>query len=182
MKVRHARLHDVNGRPARHGGFTIVPANVELEGIAFHPSFALDELPADDLPPVLREAIEHHFDVAWVRARLPAVFGCAPDPSEREKTLLLQGFVAVRDGADEALAFECSDHYGRTSLTFSEAEGDEQLKADVADAFWSVLLAEPDALADFSARCYHVGAGVWLNYGCADGEPYCLESDGDEGE
>lgn len=179
MKVRHAKLHDVTGRPAKHGGFTIMPAEVELDGVMFEPSFRLNELPADCVPPVLRVPIERQFDVAWVRARLPVVFGCAPEPSEREKTFLLQGFVAVPDGADEGIAFQCSDYYGKTSLTFSQTEDDEHLKDRVADAFWGVLLSDADALADFNGRSYHVGAGVWLNYGCEDGEPYCFESDDD---
>ena len=146
MNVRHAMLQNVYGRAAKHGGFTIVPADVELKGAMFRPSFRLSELPGDHIPPVLRVPVAEQFDVAWVRARLPAAFGCTPEPSEVEKTFLLQGFVAVPDGADTGVPFECSDYYGKTSLTFSQAESDEGLKGRVADAFWSILLSEPDAL------------------------------------
>ncbi len=177
MRVRNAKLHDVVGRPAKQAGFTIVPAQVELDGMMFQPSFCLNELASERIPPVLRVPIEQQFDVAWVRARLPVVFGLTPEPSEIEKTFLNHGFVAVPEGSDEGVAFECSDYYGKTSLTFSDAEVDESLKARAADAFWALLLSEPDALADFTGRSYHDGAGVWLNYGCVNGEPFCDESD-----
>src|SRR5258706_4224859 len=101
MRVRHAKLRDVVGRPAKHCGCTIVPAKLALEGGTLPSSFQLSELPADRIPPVLRVAIDKQFDVAWVRARLPVVFGWAPEPSEMEKTFLLQGFVAVPEGKDE---------------------------------------------------------------------------------
>jgi hypothetical protein len=182
MTLRHATLHDVYGRPARHAGLTIVPADVELHGTMFRPSFPLHELTADGLPRVLRGPVAGQFDVAWVRARLPVAFGRTPERSEVEKTFLSQGFVAVPDGADEGLAFECSDYYGKTSLTFSEAEDDKGLKARVADSFWSILLSEPDALADFRGRFHHDGAGVTLEYGCELGEPYCVQLDDDDDE
>ena len=110
-----------------------------------------------------------------MRARLPYPFGCTPEETETEKTFLYQGFVAVPDGAEEAIAFECSDYYGKTSLMFSAPETDEDLKARIADAFWSVLLTDPDDLTDFRRRFDHIGAGVTLMYGCEKGEPYCEE-------
>jgi len=177
MRVRNAKLHDVVGRPAKHAGFTIVPAQIELDGMMFQPSFRLNELSSERIPAILRVPIEQQYDVAWVRARFPVVFGVTPEPSETEKTFLHQGFVAVPENSDEGIAFECSDYYGKTSLTFSGAEGDELLKARVADAFWGLLLSEPDALVEFTGRSYHEGAGVWLNYGCENGEPFCCESD-----
>jgi len=177
MQVRNARLHDIVGRPAKRAGLTIVPARVELDGTMFQPSFHLHELSPERIPPVLRVPIEQHFDVAWVRARLTIVFGLVLEPSEMEKSFLNQGFVAVPDGSGEGIAFECSDYYGKTSITFSGVESDEPMKARVAGAFWDLLLSEPDALADFSGRSYHDGAGVWLNYGCENGEPFCYESD-----
>jgi len=185
MRVRNAKLLDVFGRPAKQAGFTIVPAQVELDGMMFQPSFHLNELSSDRIPAVLRAPIQQQFDVAWVRARLPVVFGLTPEPSEIEKTFLHQGFVVVPDESDEGIALECSDYYGKTSLVFSHAERDESLKTRVANAFWSLLLSEPDALADFAGRIYHDGAGVWLNYGCENGEPYCFEShdwENDEGK
>jgi hypothetical protein len=143
MRVRNAKLHDVVGRPAKQAGFTIIPAQLDLDGTMFQPSFHLRELPSGLIPPVLRVPLEQQFDVAWVRARLSVVFGFTPEPSEMEKTFLQQAFVAVPEGSDEGIAFECSDYYGKTSLTFSQAEADEALKTRVADAFWRLLLSEP---------------------------------------
>jgi hypothetical protein len=182
MNIRHAKLHNVYGRPAKHGGFTIVPADLELEGTMFDSSFPLSELPGHRIPPVLRVPVTKHFDVAWVRARLPVVFGFTPEPSEVEKAFLSQAFVAVPDGADVGIGFDCTDYYGQTSLTFSPKETDDALKSRIADAFWSILLSEPDALAEFSAKFDHIGAGITLEYGCEGGEPYCKESEHDEDE
>lgn len=176
MKVRHATLLDVFGRPAKHGGFTIVPAEVELEGRSFGPSFPLAELPPSQIPPILRVPVEKHYDVSWVRARLPHAFGISPEPSEAEKTLLWTGFVAVPDGQEEGVAFWCSDYYGKTSLTFSDADTDEATKEKAARAFWGVLLSEPDMLEDFAARVIHLGAPVTLHFGCEGGEPYFRET------
>lgn len=84
------------------------------------------------------------------------------------------------DGESEGVPFECSDYYGRTGLTIAPHESDEPSKARIADAFWNVLLENPDDLADFETRVFHPGAGVWLRYGCESGEPYCRESDDDD--
>lgn len=177
MKVRHATLLNVFGRAARFGGFAIVPAAIELNGTMFSSAFPLAELPSEIIPPVLRRPVKEKYDVAWVRARLPIVFGFTPEPSEIEKTLLSVGFVAVPEGEEEAIAFECSDYYGCTSLTFSGKETDETAKRQVAEAFWGCLLSEPDELDDFEARVVHLGAGVTLQFGCRDGEPFYDETD-----
>jgi hypothetical protein len=136
MKVRHATLLNVIGRPAKHAGFTIVAAEVELEGSAFSPSFPLADQPAHLIPPVLRVPIKKQYDVAWVRARLPHAFGISPEPSEAEKSLLWVGFVAIPDGEPEGAAFWCADYYGKTALMFSDAEMDEAAKEKAANAFW----------------------------------------------
>lgn len=182
MNVRHATLLNVYGRPAKFGNVTIVPAQVELEGRSFRSSFPLAVVPASRIPAVLKRPIANQYDVAWVRARLPHAFGVWPEQSEIEKTLLCEGFVAVIQGQDEtegpieAIAFWCSDHYGKTSLIFSDAEQDEVAKAAAADAFWSVLLSEPEMLEDFEATVRHLGAGVNLHFGCDNGQPFCHES------
>src|SRR6059058_4697492 len=61
MNVRHAKLQNVYGRAGKHGGFTIVPADVELEGMMFRPSFRLNELASDRIPPVLRVPVAEQF-------------------------------------------------------------------------------------------------------------------------
>ena len=177
MEVRHAKLLHVYGRrPAKQSGYTIVPADVELNGNSFSPSFPLRGMPSTLIPPILRLPIEKHYDVSWVRGRLPHAFGISPKPSEMEKTLLGTGFVAVPDGQEQAVAFECSDYYGRTSLMFSYEETDEDLKSQVANAFWLILLAEPEKLEDFEATVLHLGAPVTMRFGCRDGEPFYEET------
>ena len=176
MKVRHATLLNIIGRAAKHDGIAIVPAEVQLDGMSFSYSFPLSELPRTQIPPVLRAPIQGGYDVAWVRARMPLAFGFSPEPSEAEKTLLSVGFVAVIDGQDEAVAFECTDHYGKTSLMFSDDEEDEAAKDRTAKAFWGVLLSEPDELEDFEASVMHLGAPITLHFGCENGEPYLRET------
>jgi hypothetical protein len=150
-----------------------VPADVEIDDESSS-SFPLSELPRDRIPPVLRRPVADKFEVAWIWARLPFAFGFTPEPSEGEKTLLWQGFVAVPEGADTGVPFLCSDYYGKTSLTFSRLESDD-VKVRVADAFWGVLLSEPNELQDFSARVLHLGAPITLEFGCENGEPFCNE-------
>jgi len=177
MKIRHATLLDVYGRAAKHGGYSIMAADVDLEGSMFSFSFSLSELPSARIPPILRLPVQQGYDVAWVRARLPHAFGFTPEPAECEKTMLYVGFVAVAEGQDEGIAFQCSDVYGKTSLMFSEAETEETAKAQVADAFWSILLSEPNELEDFETPVMHLGVPLTLHFGCKDGEPYCRETE-----
>lgn len=175
MKVRHANLINVFGRPAKHFGLTFVPADLRLEGSRFSPSFPLAKSVGEP-PPVLLAAIAGEYDAAWVRARIPTAFGFTPAPSEREKTPLSEYFVALEDGKDEAFAFECADVYGRTSLWFSHHETEGEGKTRVAEAFWGLLLSEPDELTDFETSVMHLGACITLHFGCEDGEPYCYET------
>ena len=175
MIVRHATLHDVIGRAARSDGFTFVPAVLDLDGNSFSSPFSLSDLSSERIPPVLRVPIRQEFDAAWIRARLPCVFGFTPPPAETEKALLDVAFVAVPDGSDEGVPIVCSDYYGHSSIYFAAVESDRPLKERVANAFWSVLLSEPEQLADFQTSVYHSGFGGWLDFGCEAGEPYCDE-------
>jgi hypothetical protein len=177
MNVRHAKLLNEMGEPANFGGFDLVPAAIVLDGTRFIPCFPLSGIRKERIPPILRAPIAKHYDVAWVRGRLPLAFGIAPEPSENEKTFLEVGFVAVPAGEDEGIGFYCSDYYGRTSLTFSPNEKDEDAKRAVAEAFWGYLLSKPDDLEDFKASVLHLGAPVTLHFGCEDGEPFCYETE-----
>lgn len=83
--------------------------------------------------------------------------------------------VALPEGAEEAIAFRCTDYYGKSGLVFSPDENDAQAKQGIAEAFWELLLREPDALSDFQTRVVHLGASVTLVFGCENGEPYLRE-------
>jgi hypothetical protein len=154
-----------------------MPADVELDGQSFRLDYRLLDHVWAQAPPVLREPVEHGFDAAWVRARIPNVFGITPEPARAEKALLEVGFVAVTEGEPVCYPFVCTDHYGRSALMFSREGPKEAAKRTIAAAFWGVLAQNPDDLTDFSQRVYHIGAGVWLNYGCESGRVYCNESD-----
>jgi len=182
MRVDFGTLHDVIGRPASHSGVTFVPALVELDGTMFSTEFYLRDFAGPQPPVVLAGPMQQQFDAAWVRARLPVVFGFVPEVAEVEKALLDVGFVAVPERSSVGIPFVCTDYYGRTGLTFSPEGPDRAIQALIARAFWPLLLQEPDELADFSARVYHPGTGNWMHFGCEHGEPYCEESTSSEDE
>lgn len=180
MRVQFGELQNVFGKPATHGDFTFVPAAVELDGNGFSTDFHLRDVAGERPPAILARPIEQQYDAAWVRARLPCVFGFTPQLSEVEKSLLDVGFVAVAVGTSIGIPFICTDYYGRTGLMFSPDGPDQGTRAKIASAFWSVLLQLPDDLIDFDATVYHPGAGVWMHFGCEDGELSYSESE-DEG-
>jgi hypothetical protein len=172
--IQFGKLIDAYGIPAKVDGWTIVPAIVQLEGSVGSFEFALADH-SSNIPPVLRVPIEQMYDAAWVRARIPYAFGFTPEPSEGEKSLIGEGFVAVTLDLKSASPFCCTDYYGKTALMFSASGPPEDIKQAIAHAFWSFLLAEPDELADFSTRVPHLGASIVLEFGCQNGEPYCTE-------
>jgi hypothetical protein len=180
MRVQFGHLQDVFGKPGTHDGFTFVPAAVKLDGDGFSTDYYLRDLAGDRLPMILAQPIERQYDAAWVRARLPLVFGFTPELSEGENSLLNVGFIAAAAGSSVGFPFLCTDYYGRTGLMFSEEGPDENIKAKIAAAFWSLLLQSPNEVADFEAAVYHSGAGVWMHFGCKDGEP-CYEESDEEG-
>ena|GEM_PF-1521958 len=150
---------------------------VELDGDGFSSGFHLCDVVCER-PAILLRPIEFQYDAAWVRARLPFVFDFTPHPAEAEKSLLEAGFVAVAVGSSVGIPFLCTDDYGRTGLVFSPDGPDQETQTTIAAAFWSLLLQSPDDLADFDATVYHLGAGVWMHFGCKNGEPTYRESEG----
>lgn len=178
LEIRFGTLLDILGRPAKSGEFTFVPAMVELAGNGFSIDHQLSESIAESPPLILKRPLIDHFDAAWVRARLPQVFGFTPEIPEVEKSLLDVGFAAVRQGELVGYPFVCTDHYGRTGLMFSEDGPDPSLQNDIAQAYWSLLLADPEDVADFEAAVFHPGTCTWLLHGCEDGA--ILHGDADE--
>lgn len=79
----------------------------------------------------------------------------------------------LHDKSNVAVPFDCSDHYGRTSLLFSsDDEPPSELRAEIADAFYGLMLHEPESVADYENRLFHSGAGFWIDFGISHGEPY----------
>jgi len=171
--IRYGELIDVYGLSAQSKDFTFVPARIQLNGTMLELGQYFDEHPK--MP---RARIPKHADAAFVRARIPHIFGYTPIYDEdQEKSLLSEGFVAVLPDGKTAVPFECSDYYGRTSLTFSGDGPEEPLRTQIADAFWETVESEPNVLDDFEQSVFHPGACVWMQFGCKNGELYCDESD-----
>jgi hypothetical protein len=171
FEIRYGELIDTYGHPAASKSVTFVPALIRLNGTMFSPGHYFDEHPA--MP---TDCIPDHADAAFVRARIPCIFGYTPTyHEEHEKSLLSDGFVAVLPDGKTSIPFECSDYYGRSSLTFSSDGPDESVQSQIADAFWEIVASEPDALDDFEQNVFHPGACVWIQYGCKNGEVYCDE-------
>jgi hypothetical protein len=177
FKVVGGKLLDVIGAGKVDGRFMFVPVRVELSGTSFSPESELRDHPkaktaADD---DLQELLENRIDAIWARSRIEALFA-VPSASEDErveKSLMGFGFLAVEnsslDSQPIAYAFECTDYYGRSNLFFSEAEIDPDLRSSIGDAFWDLLLSNPDKLADYEDRSFHSGAGIWMIFGRRDG-------------
>ncbi|MFO0953083.1 MAG: hypothetical protein U0835_18405 [Isosphaeraceae bacterium] len=176
MDVRHGTLLNVYGKPVRHDGYLFMPADVALDGCSFGLAHRLCDHVGPAAPPVLRRALREAFETAWVRARIPALFGFTPDAAEVEKALIWSGFAAVIDDGAACYPFVCTDHYGRSALMFSDEGPADERKQSIASAFWRALLLDPEDLADFEQRVYHPGASVWLEYGCDAGRVSCEES------
>lgn len=177
MDVRFGTLGNVYGVPASRDGITLMPADVALAGSAFSMSFELADHLGELPPAILRLPVKERFDVAWVRARIPSVFGFEPDAAGVEKALLYAGFVAVTEDRSAAYPFVCVDRYGRSALMFSDEGPEDSITQAIAAAFWETLLESPEELTDFEERVYHPGASIWLTYGCKFGHLYCDESE-----
>jgi hypothetical protein len=169
MALRFGTFSGARGHSASHEGWAFSAGIGQPEGSSFKTSHRLREFVAlDDAPEVLRRPLEERYDAAWVRARLPRVFGYEPSVSDVEKSLLWEAFSATHTNGD-VYVFCCVDHYGKSGLMFSDAGPEAAIKDSIAHAFWSLILANPNDLADYQVRMFHDGAGVWLDYECRAG-------------
>lgn len=184
MRVRHGRLGTMVG-PVRNGEtYSFAPAQVELEGDALSSEFGLQDFLSESAysgaayPGWVKEMAESGLDAMWVQGRLRQEFLCDPAVSDLEKTSISLGFAAVnKSSSGEAHLFLCTDYYLMTGFIFSEPGPDDQTRRDIACDFWKLLLANPNDIADYDGETYHIGAGVWMRYGCHDGEFYYEESE-----
>jgi hypothetical protein len=179
MQIHFGAFDHPLGRKAEWEGWSLLPCIGALEGNTFSASHRLiDHVDVAQAPAVLRSALAGGWDAAWVRARIARAFAYEPAVTEVEKSLLFECFVASRE--DDAFLFECVDYYGRTGLLFSPNGPERAIQDAIANAFWIILLREPNDLADFEARVFHPGAGVWLDYACKHGELSLEEREDDE--
>jgi len=178
-QVVGGELLDIRGPGRRFGVWQFVPADIELEGSSWSPECALADQPEVAAScEELRDLVPRRLDAIWVRARVKALFAVDSPPEEGrpEKSLMLFGFAAVQnERPDVSYVFECSDYYGKAELCFGETQPDEAARAALGAAFWQLLLAEPDVVADYEDRAFHLGAGVWMHYGRRNGELFYEE-------
>jgi len=169
------------GEPAAHAGFVFQAAELKLAPERGPLEFLLCEFAgaAKGGPPAaLQLAFEKQYDAAWVRARLPRVFGFTPEfVEEVESALLDVGFIATAEDG-RTMAFVCADVHGRAGLRFPAAPTEESSgRRRAAEAFWSLLLLDADELADFEQMVYHEPADVWLKMGCLHAQLFCEQSE-----
>ncbi|WP_425618630.1 hypothetical protein NA78x_002339 [Anatilimnocola sp. NA78] len=182
FEIRHGEFHDVIGPVRCWSEIAFVPARVTLHGSSFSSVFPLNEFTAG-VSPATKALIRPGEDAPWVLGRLIRLFLTEriPEDQRSEKSCFFACFVAVmHQRGNLAIPFEVSDYYGRTSLMFSSEDAPSQeLQAEIATAFWSLLMSEPAELEDYEDRMDHVGAGVWIRFGVENGEPFMFEdSDG----
>jgi hypothetical protein len=173
LHIEHGELVDVCGRAAEHNGITFVPAVVRLNGSCFSLEHYFRDHPAPE-----RTNVPDPFDAAFIRARIPRLFGYTPLYDEgQEKSLICEGFIAVLADRQTAVPFMCSDCYGATGLLFSEDGPEPELRESIASSFWDLMLRDPDDVSDFHEAVLHLGAPVTLHFGCKHGEVYGYEQE-----
>ena len=175
FELRFGTLVDVIGSPLPFQQVTFVPALIQLEGTRFSAQFKLVDWAHQQSRP-LPAIVRGDENAAWLLGRLTYLFNTEniPEDERVEKTCFGVSFIAVlHHHGSVAIPFECSDHYGCTSLLFSsDGEPPLELRTAIADAFYGLMLDEPDSLTDYDDRMYHAGAGYWVEFGVSNGEPY----------
>jgi hypothetical protein len=164
-RVVYGKLLNVFGRPAEQDGLKFLVAAVDLDGPSGAQEHRLREHPGFQAV----TNIPNEYDVAFVRARIPRLFGFTPQKAQHEKSFLDEGFVCVFPEY-ECIPFLCCDHYGFTTLWFQDDVPDDQ-KARIATAFWSLMLSSTDDVEDFEDSADDWG-GHKVTLGCRCGEVY----------
>ncbi len=175
FEIRHGQFLDVAGSPIRQDDVTLVPARVKLDGTSFSPVFNLVEWCKFQNIPLPRIA-QGEENAPWVLGRLMALFNAenTPEAERGEKSCMNASFLAIlNDENSIAIPFDCCDYYGRTSLYFSsENPPSREHQRRIADAYFRLLLKDPEDLVDYENRMFHSMSGQWVAFGVAHGEPY----------
>lgn len=152
------------GTPKTWEDVTFVPASVRIVG---------NWTPGRPLPQ--GRVLPGGNDGPWVRGRLERMFQVHLHPDESEEKAGMHGsFVGVF--GDQGVPFVCRDVYLKTLLFFSGNEAPDVCER-IANAFWGLLLSEPDNVIDYEDRMFHLGTGVWLVFGIAGGKPFVREEE-----
>jgi hypothetical protein len=180
ISVRFGELEDVIGPARRHEDVSIVPARVRLTGSMLTNGPRLEEyLATHKFPAGIKALIRPGEDAPWVCGRVQRVYALPQLPEEEraEKSCMGFSFLAAfqEDGQLVGIPFECTDYYGRSLLMFSEEAPLQAVIDGISNAFWQILLEEPQNLPEYSDYYYHAGAGVEVRFGVRDGEPFMEE-------
>lgn len=180
IQVRFGEFEDVIGNAKWHDDISIVPARVQLTGSMLTNGPYLEEyLTARKVAADIRALVNPGKDAPWVCGRVQRVFSLPQIPEEERAEKSCMGFsflgVIKENGQLVGIPFECTDYYGRSHLLFSGNAPPQVLIDQVANAFWQILLANPDDLPEYLDQFYHLGGGFQVRFGVRDGEPFMEE-------
>src|SRR5262245_39368360 len=169
IQVRFGELEDVIGHVCRHGDIAIVPARVRLTGrMLTNGSYLEDYLGARKVPADVKALVHPGEDAPWVCGRVQRVFSLPQIPEEErgEKSCMVFSFLAAfqEDGQLVGIPFDCTDHYGRSLLLFSGDAPPQPIIDRVADAFWGILLENPQDIPDYTDHFFHLGGGFEVRF------------------
>lgn len=166
MRIAFGNLIDTKGHPVGAAEWQFVPADVELEGNGWTVFSKFR-----DSPPGQTVSCPPNADAAFLRARVPRVFGYTPIYDEaNEKCLMWEGFVAVDRSSEFGIPFLLTDNYGESGLLFGDPGPDDPRKSSIAESFWGLLAADRMGVEDFEQSIYHYGCGATLYFACKNGE------------
>ena len=182
VEIRHGEFIDLDGPAKTFGEITFAPARVELHGYDHNSASDLQHyLEQAEVSAEIKALVRPGDDAPWVRGRAQRLF-FVPNTTEEdrpEKTCFCAAFIAlIRDSGDKyfGVPFECMDYYCKTTLYFSEENGPPiSLQQRIAAAFWGLLLSDPTDVDDYRDSFFHSGAGVMIDFGIDDGEPFIEE-------
>ena len=177
IEIQHGKLNDVVGPAVAYDGYTFVPADVDFKGYENGPKLtdAMSNVDAS-----LRAIVRPCEDAPWVSGRIQKLFHQrqVPESERGEKCCMIYPFLAVivSEGKAIGIPFLCTDHYGESKLYFGDdpPHSDETMTT-IGLAFWSLLLHDAKDLVDYVDRMEHLGAGVTIEFGVDNGEPFMRE-------
>lgn len=177
LEIRYGTLNDVVGPAVTHDGYTFVPADVDFQGYENGPKL-MDAMSNVDAS--VRAIVRPGEDAPWVSGRIQKLFlqRQVPENERGEKCCMIYPFLAVSvsEGKAIGIPFLCTDHYGESKLYFGDdPPHSADTMATIGLAFWTLLLQDPRELVDYVDRMEHLGAGVTIEFGVDDGEPFMGE-------
>lgn len=164
-RVVFGKLLNVFGRPAEQDGLKFLNAAVEVAGASGEREHRLREHPG--FKTAINIPLE--YDVAFVRARIPRLFGVTPAPAEVEKAFLDEALFASLK-TQNAFPFFAST-LTASPLCGSTTPSPPRKRLEFRSTFWSLILASSDEVEDFEGQAAVFGSEK-VTLGCRQGEVY----------